>query len=341
LTEPPRPLLDVQGLTISFATEAGPVTTVHDVSFSVGEGEIVAIVGESGSGKTLSLLSVLGLADARNMTVEGIALFRGKRLFELTRREMRRILGAEIGFISQDPLTSLTPVFTIGDQIVEQILEHERVSRRAARTRAVDLLAEVGIANPKEAFNRYPHQLSGGMRQRAVIAMAVSCGPSLIVADEPTTALDVTVQAQVLDLLRRLRREFGSSIVLITHDLGVVAEMAERVLVMYAGRIVERADTRSIFSDPWHPYTWGLLNSIPPIHGPRPARLVSIPGTPPTPDTIPPGCAFAPRCAARFEPCGSRPPRRRGEARDALCFLDGEARNAARARLWIGESEPA
>ena len=216
-----------------------------------------------------------------------------------------------------------------------------RVSRRAARKRAVELLGEVGIPSPSEAVNSYPHQLSGGMRQRAVIAMALSCSPALLIADEPTTALDVTVQAQVLDLLRKLRKDHGSSIVLITHDMGVVAEMADRVLVMYAGRVVERGSITNIFDDPWHPYTWGLLNSIPPIHGARPHRLVSIPGTPPTPSEVPPGCAFAPRCRARMDVCSALPPTQSAAGHGALCFIDAAQRAEVRKELWIEEGTPA
>ncbi len=331
------PLLDVRHLNVSFSGEDGRTTAVHDVSFSLGEGEILAVVGESGSGKTLSLLSVLGLVDRRNTFVEGSAKFQGKELFALPRHEMRAIRGREIALISQDPMTALTPVYSIGFQIMEQIIVHERVSRRAARLRAVDLLGEVGFPDPTEAVNRYPHQLSGGMRQRAVIAMALSCNPALLIADEPTTALDVTVQAQVLDLLRKLRRDHGSSIVLITHDMGVVAEMADRVLVMYAGRIIERGGISDIFDNPWHPYSWGLLNSIPPLHGDRPHRLVSIPGSPPTPREIPPGCAFAPRCRARMEICSTLPPMQEAGAHAALCFLEDGQRAAARKELWIGE----
>lgn len=332
-----EPLLDVRHLSVSFATEEGRNTAVHDVSFDLGEGEILAIVGESGSGKTLSLLSILGLVDRRTTFVEGAARFKGRDLFTLPQSKMRAIRGREIALISQDPMTAMTPVYTIGFQIMEQILVHERVSRRVAHRRAVELLGEVGIPNPEEAVHRYPHQLSGGMRQRAVIAMALSCSPALLVADEPTTALDVTVQAQVLDLLRKLRRDHGASIVLITHDMGVVAEMADRVLVMYAGRVVERGNIVEIFDDPWHPYTWGLMNSIPPVHGERPHRLVSIPGTPPTPTEVPQGCAFAPRCRARMDICSQMPPIRHEGRRAAMCFLDGGARAETRQGLWIGE----
>jgi peptide/nickel transport system ATP-binding protein len=329
----PAPLLDVAGLTVSFATEWELVQVVTDVSFKVGEGEIVSIVGESGSGKTVALLSILGLTDRRNTEIEGSVTFRGRSLLDLPEREMRRIRGREIGFISQNPMNALTPVHTIGWQIEEQIRVHLNSSRAVARRRAAELLDEVGLPNPAKALDLYPHQLSGGMRQRVVIAMALSCNPSLIVADEPTTALDVTVQAQVLELLRRLRLDFGSSIILVTHDMGVVGEMADRVLVMYAGRVVERAPADLIFEDPWHPYTWGLLASIPPLHGERPARLATIPGTPPAPTDLPKGCHFAPRCRFRFAPCAETPPRQEDGEHAALCFIDPSGRPRLRAQV--------
>jgi peptide/nickel transport system ATP-binding protein len=332
-SQTPASLLDVDGLSVSFATERALVSAVSDVSFKVGEGEIVCIVGESGSGKTVSLLSILGLTDRRNTRIDGSVIFRGRRLLDLPEREMRRIRGREIGFISQNPMTALTPVHTIGWQIEEQIRVHLNLSRAAARRRAAELLGEVGLPNPAKALDLYPHQLSGGMRQRAVIAMALSCNPSLLVADEPTTALDVTVQAQVLELLRRLRRDFGSSIIVVTHDMGVVGEMADRVLVMYAGRVVERAPADLIFEDPWHPYTWGLLASIPPLHGERPARLAAIPGTPPVPTALPKGCRFAPRCRFRFAPCAESPPRQEDGDHAALCFIDPGARPRLRAQV--------
>ena len=246
-SEARAPLLEVTGLAVSFATESALISAVTDVSFKVGDGEIVSIVGESGSGKTAALLGILRLTDRRNTKIEGSVTFRGRRLLDLPEREMRRIRGREIGFISQNPMTALTPVHTIGWQIEEQIRVHLNLAHAVARRRATELLDEVGLPNPAKALDLYPHQLSGGMRQRAVIAMALSCNPSLLVADEPTTALDVTVQAQVLELLRRLRLNFGLSIILVTHDLGVVDEMADRVLVMYAGRVVERAPADLIF----------------------------------------------------------------------------------------------
>jgi peptide/nickel transport system ATP-binding protein len=251
--------------------------------------------------------------------IEGSIKYQGRELVGLSSREMRKLRGREIAMIFQDPMTALTPVYTIGWQIAEQIRAHNKISARDAEQRAIDLLAEVNIPNPAEAIHRYPHQLSGGMRQRAVIAMALSCNPSLLVADEPTTALDVTVQAQILDLVRKLQKNHKSAVVFITHDMGVIAELADRVMVMYAGRIVERGSKRQLFSTPQHPYTLALLDSIPPLHGPRPHRLTSIPGAPPALLNRPAGCAFAPRCASRFEKCVDVPVLP-SNGHDAACF---------------------
>lgn len=336
-----RPLLDVRDLSVSFASQKGLLKVVEEVSFQVNEQEILCVVGESGSGKTISLLSVLGLIDPLYSKVEGSVRFKGEEILNASQRVLRRIRGREIALISQDPMTALIPVHTIGWQIIEQLRAHTDLSARAAHARAIELLGEVGIPSPRTTVGRYPHQLSGGMRQRAVIAMALSCNPSLLIADEPTTALDVTVQAQVLELLRRLKRDFGSSIVLITHDMGVVAEMADRVLVMYAGRVIERAGRDAIFRDPWHPYTWGLLNSIPPLEGPRPERLVSIPGSPPQPDRWPQGCVFGPRCRARFAPCSERPSMRSAGERQVMCFIDAADRADARAHILNDTDHPA
>jgi peptide/nickel transport system ATP-binding protein len=325
-------LLEVRDLSVSFRTEQGLVRAVDRVSFRVAPQEIVGIVGESGSGKTVSLMSLVGLINDPNAAIEGSILYKGRELIGLPQRELRRVRGQEIAVIFQDPMTALTPVYTIGWQIAEQIREHERISARGARARAVELLRAVGIPHPGQAVDRYPHQLSGGMRQRAVIAMALSCNPSLLIADEPTTALDVTVQAQILELLKRLRGEFQSSILLVTHDLGVVAETADRVMVMYAGRIVEKATTRELFTDPWHPYSWGLHDSIPPLEGPRPRRLRSIPGSPPSLLNLPRGCAFQTRCRFRFARCVERPELFGAEgAHRAACFLPPESRPALRA----------
>lgn len=312
-------MLKVRDLSVGFRTEQGLVQAVDHVSFDVGEGELLGVVGESGSGKTVSLLAVMGLITDPNALITGSIQYRGRELVGLQPRDMRALRGKEIAMIFQDPMTALTPVYTIGWQIAEQVLAHEKVSKAAAWQRALDLLAEVNIPNPAEAAHRYPHQLSGGMRQRVVIAMALSCNPALLVADEPTTALDVTVQAQILDLLHKLRRNHGSAIVFITHDMGVMAEIADRMQVMYAGRVVERGTKEELFSAPMHPYTRALLDSIPPLTGEKPKRLRAIPGTPPNLLHRPPGCAFAPRCAERFEKCANEPPLGAG-ARAAACF---------------------
>ena len=312
-------MLKVRDLNVSFRTEQGIVRAVDGVSLDVGEGELLGVVGESGSGKTVSLLAVMGLITDPNAIITGSIRYRGRELVGLPSKEMRKLRGREIAMIFQDPMTALTPVYTVGWQIAEQILAHEKISKNAAWKRAVDLLAEVNIANPEEAVHRYPHQLSGGMRQRVVIAMALSCNPALLVADEPTTALDVTVQAQILDLLRKLRKNHGSAIVFITHDMGVMAEIADRMMVMYAGRVVERGTKEDLFVAPRHPYTQALLDSIPPLSGAKPKRLRTIPGSPPNLLNRPSGCSFAPRCPQRFEKC-SADPVLDGGARAAACF---------------------
>jgi peptide/nickel transport system ATP-binding protein len=332
-------MLQVRGLKISFRTERGLVRAVDDVSFDVNEREIVGVVGESGSGKTISLLSVMGLINDPNAVIEGSIVYKGRELIGLTQRELRHVRGEEIAMIFQDPMTALTPVYTIGWQICEQLLIHTEMSRRAARQRAIELLDAVGIARPDLAVDRYPHQLSGGMRQRAVIAMALSCNPSLLIADEPTTALDVTVQAQILELIQRLRRDFGSAVVLITHNMGVVAEVADRIMVMYAGRIVEHGSKRELFKSPWHPYTWGLLDSIPPLQGPRPRRLRSIAGAPPSLLALPKGCAFGPRCRFRFQSCNERPPLAGANGHEAACFLSPEVRDTVWPRRVTSAAE--
>jgi peptide/nickel transport system ATP-binding protein len=313
-------MLAVRDLKVSFRTEQGLVRAIDGVSFDVKEGEILGVVGESGSGKTVSLLAVMGLINDPNARIEGSIRFRGRELVGLAPTAMRHLRGREIAMIFQDPMTALTPVYTIGWQIAEQIREHNDIGKSAAMRRAVDLLAEVNIPNPAEAVDRYPHQLSGGMRQRAVIAMALSCNPALLIADEPTTALDVTVQAQILDLVRRLQKEHGSAIVFITHDMGVIAELADRVMVMYAGRVVERGEKRDMFLDARHPYTRALLDSIPPLEGERPRRLRSIPGSPPSIFDRPKGCAFGPRCPKRFEACVNEPALQ-GSGHESACFL--------------------
>ena len=313
-------ILQVHDLHVSFRTEQGIVKAIDGVSFDVKEGEILGIAGESGSGKTVTLLAVMGLITDPNAMITGSIKYRGRELVGLKPRDMQKLRGREIAMIFQDPMTALTPVYTIGWQIAEQILAHQKVTKKQAWDRAIDLLAEVNIPKPDEAVHHYPHQLSGGMRQRAVIAMALTCNPALLVADEPTTALDVTVQAQILDLLRKLQKTHGSSIIFITHDLGVMAELTDRIMVMYAGRIVERANRDQIFARPQHPYTQALLASIPPIDGPRPHRLRTIAGAPPSLLNLPNGCAFGPRCSHRLQACENKPAL--GDApRAAACFL--------------------
>jgi peptide/nickel transport system ATP-binding protein len=330
------PLLDVRDLRVSFRTQNGLVRAVDGVSFAIGQGEIVGVVGESGCGKTVSLLSVMGLIRDPNAIIEGSIRYRGQELVGLPQRELRRLRGREIAMIFQDPMTALTPVYTIGAQIVEQIRIHNAISRRAARARAIDLLRDVGIANPAMAVDRYPHQLSGGMRQRAFIAMALSCRPSLLIADEPTTALDVTVQAQILDLIFQQRQELGSAVVMVTHDLGVVAELVDRVIVMYAGRVVEAGTKSDVFRHPRHPYTWGLFGSIPPLTGPRRHRLASIPGAPPSLIDRATGCAFGPRCQYNSTACLTQPLLEGEEGHLSACVLSVASRDQAQANLASG-----
>ena len=297
------PLLEVRNLKVSFRTEDGTVRAVNDISFSVSPGETLGIVGESGSGKSVSMMSVMRLIFDPNARFEGEVLYKGQNLMTLDQDQMRHIRGSEIAMIFQDPMTSLNPVYRVGGQIVEQIRAHERISKQAAHKRAVDLLKAVGIPQAQERVDDFPHQFSGGMRQRVMIAMALSCNPDLLIADEPTTALDVTIQAQILNLIKKLKDDFGSAVVLITHDMGVVADIADRVAVMYAGRIVEQGTKRDLFYDPEHPYTWGLLGSIARLDRPRPRRLTAIKGLPPSMLRLPDGCSFGPRCPHRFDRC--------------------------------------
>jgi len=299
-------LLTVERLNTVFDLPSGVAPAVIDVSFHVNEGETLCLVGESGSGKSVTALSLLRLVQRPGRIAGGRIVFKGRDLMALGEREMQKIRGAGMALVFQEPMTALNPVFTIGSQIEETLQVHGVARRRAARERAIELLEAVSIPEPQRRVHDYPHQLSGGLRQRALIALALSCNPSLLIADEPTTALDVTIQAQILDLLRDLQQRFKLSILLITHDLGVVAEMADRVAVMYAGRIVEEGLVRDLFRDPRHPYTRGLLASIP--GGTRGARLQAIQGTVPPLGQLPPGCAFAPRCPHRFEPCDKAVP---------------------------------
>jgi peptide/nickel transport system ATP-binding protein len=296
-------LLDVRDLQVSFRTEDGLVRAVDGISFTVNEREIVGIVGESGSGKSVTAAAIMGLIRDPNAIIAGEVLYKGANLFQLSAGEMRSVRGSEIAMVFQDPMTSLTPVYRVGWQIAEQIRAHESISRRAAMKRAVELLASVGIPRPDMRVHDFPHQFSGGMRQRVMIAMALSCNPSVLIADEPTTALDVTIQAQILELILRLRDDFGSAVVIITHDMGVIADVADRVLVAYAGKVVEDGPKLEVFEHAQHPYTWGLLGSIPRLDRPKPKRLTTIPGLPPSLIDLPPGCAFRPRCPHNLEAC--------------------------------------
>ena len=289
-------LLSIQNLSTHFFTQQGLAKAVQEVSFDIPAGQTVALVGESGCGKSVTALSILRLIpDPPGKIVAGKIMFKGRNLPELTESQMRRIRGNDIAMIFQEPMTSLNPVFTIGNQIIEAISLHQGIKGSAAWGVAVDMLRKVGIADPDRRVREYPHQMSGGMRQRAMIAMALSCGPNLLIADEPTTALDVTIQAQILDLLNRLQRENGMSVLLITHDLGVVAETARTVVVMYASKVVEKAAVEALFAEPLHPYTQGLLRSLPRL-GEHRKRLEVIGGSVPNPLVFPSGCKFHPRC---------------------------------------------
>jgi oligopeptide/dipeptide ABC transporter ATP-binding protein len=321
-TSPLPPILSVRNLTTVFRTETGVFPAVDNVSFDVAPGEALGIVGESGSGKSVTALSILGLLpDPPGRIASGSIRFDGRELVGMSRRALRGLRGAAIGMIFQEPMTSLNPVFSIGNQIIETIRTHEPVSQKAARARAIELLARVGIATPAQRLEQYPHQFSGGMRQRVMIAIALACSPRLLIADEPTTALDVTIQAQLLDLLADLRRETGMAMVLITHNMGVIAEFADRVMVMYAGRIAEEGPVDSIFETPRHPYTRGLLASTPSLLHNAP-RLSVIPGQLPALTVPPPGCRFAPRCGLRIAACETaRPPLERvGMEQSAACI---------------------
>jgi peptide/nickel transport system ATP-binding protein len=290
------PLLQIEDLKVDFATEDGVVHAVGGISLAVKPGQMLGVVGESGSGKSVSMLTVMGLTRSENATISGTALFDGKNLIELPNDELRTIRGNDIAMIFQDPLSSLHPFYKIGTQLVEAIVTHQDMPRSEARKRTIELLRQVGIPDPEGRVDSYPHEFSGGMRQRAMIAMALANDPKVLIADEPTTALDVTVQAQILDLIARLQRERDMAVVLITHDLGVVAEHADEIAVMYAGKVIEQAPTDAIFYAPEHPYTWGLLQSIPRLDRARSEPLVPIPGRPPSLIALPSGCAFHPRC---------------------------------------------
>jgi peptide/nickel transport system ATP-binding protein len=327
-----EPLLEVRDLKVSFRTEDGLIQAVDGVSLSLSEGETLGIVGESGSGKSVTMMSVMRLINDPNARFEGEVVYKGRDLMKLSRDQIRGIRGSGIAMIFQDPMTSLNPVYRIGWQIAEQIRAHEPISKQAAHARAIELLTAVGIPHAAQRVNDYPHQFSGGMRQRVMIAMAVSCNPDILIADEPTTALDVTIQAQILLLIKKLRNDFGTAVVLITHDMGVVADVADRIAVMYAGRIVEQGDRREVFYDAQHPYTWGLLGSIARLDRPKPRRLSTIPGLPPSLLRLPPGCAFGDRCAHRFDRCDERPAllAKVGDGHLDACHLDVERKKDLR-----------
>ncbi len=302
-----EPLLRVEHLQTHFFSDRGIVRAVDDVSFEVHAGQTLAVVGESGSGKSVSALSILRLvAQPPGRIIGGSVWFKGRNLLEASASEMRAIRGKEISMIFQEPMTSLNPVYSCGEQIMETLMLHERIGRQAARARAIDMLTLVGIPSPEQRVDEYPHQMSGGMRQRVMIAIALACRPSVLIADEPTTALDVTIQAQILELLRRLQREMGMAVILITHDLGVVAETADHVAVMYAGKVVEYCDVRSAFRRPLHPYTAGLQASLPKL-GTTQERLRVIPGSVPNPAHFPVGCRFHPRCPVAQNRCLNEP----------------------------------
>jgi oligopeptide/dipeptide ABC transporter ATP-binding protein len=327
-----EPLLSVERLTTGFDINGRFVPAVIDVSFHVRAGETLCIVGESGSGKSVTALSIIRLVQPPGRIASGRVLFGDRDLLTMTEHDMQKVRGAEIALIFQEPMTALNPVFTIGSQIEETLRVHGRATRRTARQKAIELLDAVSVPEPQKRVRDYPHQLSGGLRQRALIAMSLACDPVLVIADEPTTALDVTIQAQILDLLRSLQQRMGLALLLITHDLGVVAEMADRVAVMYAGRIVEEAPVRTLFADPKHPYTRGLMASIP--GGAPGTRLRAIQGSVPPLGELPPGCPFTPRCPSRFEPCpkavpgttvfdGELPPE--GGSHTTKCYLYSDA----------------
>ena len=335
-------LLSVKNLSTEFPVKKGIVRAVEDVSFDVDQGQILAIVGESGSGKSVTSLSIMGLLAEPGHVAGGSMEFEGKDLATLSEKQYRELRGNDMAMIFQEPMTSLNPVYRVGNQIVEAIRTHEKVSKAEAKARAVDLLRKVGIPSPEARINDYPHQMSGGMRQRVMIAMALACNPKLLIADEPTTALDVTIQAQILDLLRRLRDDTGMAVLLITHDLGVVSETADRVVVMYCGQVVEEAEVRTLFDHPMHPYTLGLLKSIPRLEDDDSKRLYMIKGMVPNPLEMPPGCHFSDRCDSCMDICREKIPNLVDiDGHKVRCFLyenaDGEAKSAA--AIAEGEAE--
>ena len=328
--DPGSRLLSIEHLTTGFDLSGRFVPAVIDVSFELSAGETLCLVGESGSGKSMTALSIMRLVQPPGRIADGRLLFKGRDLRDLDDGAMQRIRGAEIGLVFQEPMTALNPVFTIGNQLEETLRVHNQATRRTARDKAIGLLDMVSVPDPQRRVREYPHQLSGGLRQRALIAMALACNPVLLIADEPTTALDVTIQAQILDLLRDLQRRMGLALLLITHDLGVVAEMADRVAVMYAGRIVEEAPVRELFANPKHPYTRGLMASIP--GGAPGTRLRAIQGTVPPLGDLPSGCAFTPRCPERFEPCPKAVP--------GTTSFNGSGGHTTKCYLYSGAVDP-
>jgi peptide/nickel transport system ATP-binding protein len=324
-------LLEVKDLHVHFPTPDGIVKAVDGLSFTVHRGETFGIVGESGSGKSVTNLTALGLIKRESAELSGEIIFKGQDLLKLSQDELRKVRGKELAMIFQDPFACLHPFYRVGDQIVEAILCHEKMPKKQAEERTIEILSAVGIPRPKERFRDYPHQYSGGMRQRAMIAMALVHNPDLLIADEPTTALDVTVQAQILELIQRVKEEYNIGVILITHDLGVIADVAQSVMVMYAGRGCEIGDRNQTFQQPLHPYTWGLLESIPTVDS-KGTRLVPIEGAPPSLINKPAGCAFHPRCPHRFEPCDKERPDLvdRGGGHPDACHLTIEDKR----RLW-------
>ncbi len=336
-----EPLLEVKGLKVRFGTEDGLVRAVDGVDFALERGKVLGIVGESGSGKSVTAMTLLGLTRDQNAAFEGEVLYKGQNVLTMPESRLREVRGNEIAMIFQDPMTSLNPVYRVGQQIVEAILAHEPISKKQARRRTIDLLKQVGIPSAEERVDAFPHELSGGMRQRAMIALALSCNPDIVIADEPTTALDVTIQAQILALLDNLRAEFDSAVILITHDLGVVASIAHDILVMYAGRVVESGPKRELFYDPQMPYTWGLLGSIPRLDRPKQEKLHSITGSPPSLINAPRGCKFRPRCPHAFERCYEEPELvNRVQSPDHLdrCWLSLEDKRRLRDETIPGEA---
>ncbi|MET7319913.1 ABC transporter ATP-binding protein [Streptomyces sp. NPDC005549] len=331
--------LSVRDLKVHFSTEGGVVKAVDGLSFDLERGKTLGIVGESGSGKSVTNLAVLGLHDRRKTAIDGSITLDGQELTDASEKQLEKLRGKKMAMIFQDALTALSPYYTVGRQIAEPFMKHNGASKKDARVRAIDLLQKVGIPHPQQRVDDYPHQFSGGMRQRAMIAMALSCNPDLLIADEPTTALDVTVQAQILDLLKDLQQEFGSAIIMITHDLGVVGNMADDILVMYAGRAVERGTVREVLKTPQHPYTWGLLSSMPNLTSDVDEPLMPIPGSPPSLMNPPSGCAFHPRCGFTDLVSGSRCSGERpllGQGRAAACHLTGDQRQ----QVFIDKIQP-